>query len=76
MTTPSARRRNSAGPRTYTVLPQSIEVDVGGFATELVEALAKRQDKNGSWVNPADRFMEGDANLVTAYALLALNYAR
>ena len=31
---------------------------------------------NGSWVNPADRFMEGDPNLVTAYGLLALAYAR
>jgi hypothetical protein len=27
-------------------------------------------------VNPADRFMEGDPNLVTAYALLALAYSR
>jgi NTE family protein len=29
------------GPRTYAVLPQSIEVDVGGFATALVAALAR-----------------------------------
>lgn len=43
---------------------------------ELTEALGKRQAANGSWVNPADRFMEGDPNLVTAYALLALSYAR
>jgi NTE family protein len=35
----AARRAARSGPRTYTVLPQSIEVDVGGFATELVEAL-------------------------------------
>ena len=39
-------------------------------------ALAKRQQPEGSWVNPADRFMEGDPNLVTAYALLALAYTR
>jgi NTE family protein len=38
-TAPAARRANRSGPRTYTVLPQSIEVDVGGFATELVDAL-------------------------------------
>ena len=31
---------------------------------------------NGSWVNPADRFMEGDPNLVTSYGLLALAYAQ
>ena len=29
-----------------------------------------------SWVNRADSFMEGDPNLVTGYALLALAYAR
>jgi squalene-hopene/tetraprenyl-beta-curcumene cyclase len=46
------------------------------WRAELVEALAKRQKPDGSWVNPADRFMEGDANLVTSYALLALAYAR
>ena len=42
---------------------------------DLVEALAKRQNPDGSWVNPADRFMEGDPNLVTGYALLALTSA-
>jgi squalene-hopene/tetraprenyl-beta-curcumene cyclase len=41
-----------------------------------VAALAKRQGSNGAWVNPSDRFMEGDPNVVTAYALLALSYAR
>ncbi len=46
------------------------------WRTELVEALAKRQSQNGSWVNKADSFMEGDPNLVTAYSLLALAYAR
>jgi squalene-hopene/tetraprenyl-beta-curcumene cyclase len=39
-------------------------------------ALARRQNADGSWVNPADRFMEGDPNLVTSYGLLALAYAR
>jgi squalene-hopene/tetraprenyl-beta-curcumene cyclase len=46
------------------------------WRAELVAALAQRQDANGSWVNPADSFMEGDPNLVTAYGLLALSYAR
>jgi squalene-hopene/tetraprenyl-beta-curcumene cyclase len=46
------------------------------WRAELVEALAKRQNPDGSWVNPSDRFMEGDPNLVTSYALLALGYAR
>lgn len=43
---------------------------------DVTQALAKRQNPDGSWVNPADRFMEGDASLVTAYSLLALAYAR
>ena len=66
--------------KTMATLGQPAFIDAAGkshdWKTELVEALAKRQETNGSWVNPADRFMEGDANLVTAYALLALNYAR
>jgi squalene-hopene/tetraprenyl-beta-curcumene cyclase len=46
------------------------------WKAELVAALAKRQQPEGSWVNHADRFMEGDPNLVTAYGLLALAYTR
>ena len=43
---------------------------------ELAEELARRQQPDGSWVNRNRRWMEGDPNLVTAYALLALSYAR
>jgi squalene-hopene/tetraprenyl-beta-curcumene cyclase len=43
---------------------------------ELVEALAARQQPNGSWVNEDQRWLEGDANLVTGYALLALSYCK
>jgi squalene-hopene/tetraprenyl-beta-curcumene cyclase len=46
------------------------------WRADLIAALAKRQNPDGSWVNKADRFMEGDPNLVTAYGLLALAYAR
>lgn len=45
------------------------------WRADLYGALAKRQDANGSWVNKNDGFMEGDANLVTSYGLLALAYA-
>lgn len=41
---------------------------------ELAAQLAKLQQKNGSWVNRAERWYEGDPNLATAYALLALSY--
>lgn len=46
------------------------------WRADLIAALAKRQGAGGEWVNPADRFMEGDANLVTSYGLLALASAR
>jgi NTE family protein len=36
----SNSRTRSFGVRTFTVLPQSLEVDAGGFATELVKALS------------------------------------
>ena len=46
------------------------------WRTELTAALANRQAENGSWVNPDDRFMEGDPHIVTSFALLALANAR
>lgn len=46
------------------------------WRAELVTKLASMQQPNGSWVNPADRWYEGDPNLVTAYALQALSYCQ
>ncbi|MBX9791414.1 MAG: terpene cyclase/mutase family protein [Pirellulales bacterium] len=46
------------------------------WRAELVTELARRQQPNGSWVNGSDRWMEGDANLVTGYVLLTLSYCR
>lgn len=43
---------------------------------ELTERLGELQRPNGSWVNPADRWEEGDPHLVTAYCLLALSHCR
>jgi squalene-hopene/tetraprenyl-beta-curcumene cyclase len=66
--------------KTMALLGKPTVVDASGkshdWRAELTAALAKRQQANGSWTNPADRFMEGDPNLVTAYALLALAYAQ
>lgn len=44
------------------------------WRAELVARLKSLQQPNGSWTNPADRWYEGDANLVTAYCLLALSH--
>ena len=46
------------------------------WRADLTAALASRQRPDGSWVNPTDRWMEGDPNLVTGYALMALSYCR
>jgi squalene-hopene/tetraprenyl-beta-curcumene cyclase len=43
---------------------------------ELTEELARRQQPDGSWVNKNTKWMEGDPNLSTAFALLALTYCR
>jgi len=66
--------------KTMAVLGQPTVIDAAGashdWRAELVAALSKRQQREGGWVNPVDPFMEGDPNLVTAYALLALAYTR
>jgi squalene-hopene/tetraprenyl-beta-curcumene cyclase len=66
--------------KTMAMLETPTVTDAAGVAhnwrAELIDALTKRQQPDGSWVNSADRFMEGDPNLVTAYALLALAYTR
>ena len=46
------------------------------WRADLIAALAKRQRPDGSWVNENDRWMEGDPNLVTGYALMALSYCK
>ena len=56
----------------------TIEDDKGqmhDWRKDLVDELASRQRDDGSWVNENQQFMEGDANLCTSFALLALSYA-
>lgn len=62
------------------VLGEETFSDAQGVAhawrSELADALIQRQQEDGSWINENPRWMEGDPNLVTAYALLALSYCR
>lgn len=44
------------------------------WRAELSDVILAKQKPDGSWVNENVRWMEGDPNLVTAYALLALSY--
>jgi squalene-hopene/tetraprenyl-beta-curcumene cyclase len=46
------------------------------WRADLIAELARRQRADGSWANENSRWMEGDPNLVTGYALLTLSYCR
>lgn len=58
---------------------EDVIVDLHGrkhaWRVELCEMLLKKQLVDGSWVNEKDRWFEGNPNLVTSYALLALEEA-
>ena len=59
------------------ILSRVLYYPVTGFwRKDLIEQLAKTQKPNGSWANEADRWMEGDSNLVTAFSLMALSTAK
>jgi squalene-hopene/tetraprenyl-beta-curcumene cyclase len=46
------------------------------WRADIIKQLTSSQQADGSWVNPTDRWLEGDPKLVTAYSLLALSYCR
>ena len=46
------------------------------WRAELAAELLARQQENGSWINEHDRWLEGNADLVSGYSLLALYYCR
>jgi len=62
--------------RTMNVLEVQQFEDASGkshnWKADLTARLKELQQPNGSWTNPADRWYEGDPNLVTAYCLIAL----
>ncbi|MFN9973757.1 MAG: hypothetical protein ACK58T_28080, partial [Phycisphaerae bacterium] len=64
--------------KALTALEEDQIVDASGvthdWKAELIARLSSIQQPNGSWVNSADRWYEGDPNLVTAYCLLALSH--
>lgn len=45
------------------------------WGDDLASAFIKRQQKDGSFVNPVDRWWERDPTLVTAYVINSYNYA-
>ncbi len=64
--------------KTMNVIGEQQFVDAEGrrhdWRAELTMRLEELQQANGSWINPADRWYEGDPNLVTAYCLIALHF--
>lgn len=46
------------------------------WAEELIDQIVSLQKPNGLWQNKEDRWMEADENLSTAYAILALQFAK
>lgn len=65
--------------KTMNVIGEKQFVDSDGnkhdWRAELTARLQELQQSNGSWINPADRWYEGDPNLVTAYCLIALHFS-
>lgn len=55
-----------------------VVIDAAGkkhfWRNDLIGELAKTQNPDGSWVNKVPRWNEGDPNMVTAFALLALSH--
>lgn len=88
MATPLAPERGQMGlyyyynvmARTFEVLGiKSFESKDGKqvkWARELATKLMSLQRADGSWVNPADRWWEGDPAVVTSYAVRALSIAK
>ncbi len=64
--------------KTLDVLGSDVVTDSNGkqhhWRQELVAQLAKTQNADGSWVNKVPRWNEGDPNMTTGFALLALSH--
>ncbi len=64
--------------KTLTTLEQPTIKTANGkshdWRADLTAELVKLQRENGSWINSAPRWYEGDPNLSTAYSLMALSY--
>lgn len=67
-----AKALDAAGQETIT----DSDGKVHHWRAEMAAELARRQQPDGSWINKDSRWMEGDPNLVTGYALLTLSYCR
>ena len=67
-----AKTMDAMGENTFT----DAKGEKHDWRAELIAELARRQQENGSWSNTDRKWMEGDPNLVTGFALLALSYCK
>lgn len=65
-------RALAASGETHVVEPDGTK---RAWRADLIDALLERQQDDGSWTNPVDRWLEDDPDLVTSYALIALQAA-
>ncbi|MCC6906425.1 MAG: hypothetical protein IT430_00660 [Phycisphaerales bacterium] len=71
-----SRSLDAWGSTTITPLkPDGTPGEPRDWANDLIDKLASLQRPDGSFVNEAERWMEGDPVLATSYALLALRHA-
>ncbi|HHN46299.1 MAG TPA: hypothetical protein ENN09_02555 [Planctomycetes bacterium] len=65
--------------KTFDVLGQQVVVDAEGkehnWADEIIARVLSLRQPDGSWANSADRWMEGDPAIVTAYVVRSLSFA-
>ncbi len=70
-----ARAMDAWGSSSITTInADGSEGETHDWANDLIDQLASLQNEDGSFSNDADRWMEGDPALVTAYMLNALQY--
>jgi squalene-hopene/tetraprenyl-beta-curcumene cyclase len=66
--------------KAFDAIGEDAVVDAKGvkhhWRAELVQKLASLQNEDGSWINESPRWFEGDPNLATGHALLALSHCR
>lgn len=71
-----AKALHANGERTIRAAPPGGAMTPRDWAADLTARLASLQNADGSFRPVDDRWMENDPVLITAYALLALGYAR
>lgn len=67
-----AKTLDAVGSETFT----EADGKTHAWRAELAKVMVEKQNADGSWTNKQPRWMEGDPNLVTGYALLTMAYLK